>query len=131
MNDSTRLSRAFPECAAQVPPERLVEDECCGGAAEALEHAVAQAWKWYSHAWACSCDVVFECEQVFAGPEHRRDALADPGEVEACSGFIFAAWADDRGVQFAHLERKFPAGVTLVAEQCLAAVTATTVQSII
>jgi hypothetical protein len=24
-------------------------------------------------------------------------------EVEACGGFVFAAWADDRGVQFADL----------------------------
>src|SRR5947199_10305358 len=44
--------------------------------------------------------VVFEGEQVFAGLEDRFDALPDRCEVEPACGFVFAARADDRGVEF-------------------------------
>ena len=43
--------------------------------------------------------VAFEGEQVFAGPEDRFDPLADRGEVRSLSGLVFAAGADDRGVE--------------------------------
>ena len=43
--------------------------------------------------------VAFEGEQVFAGPEDRLDPLPDRCEVRAVSGFVFAAGANDRGVE--------------------------------
>src|SRR5690348_13768118 len=60
--------------------------------------------------------VAFEAEQVFAGLEDRLDPLADRGEMGAVSGFVFAAWADDRGVEFGGELFELASGVALVAD---------------
>src|SRR5579862_2611154 len=114
MVDSTGLGDVVDECAAGAA-ELVVEDDAGGEGEEALEDAFAQAGEGAGA-------VAFEGEQVFAGPEDAFDALADRGEVRAVAGFVFASWADDRGVQLADLEREFAAGVAFVAEQRLAAV---------
>src|SRR5437667_3346349 len=59
--------------------------------------------------------VAFEGQQVFAGLEDRFDALTDWCEVGAAGGLVFAARADDRGVECGGGGFELAAGVALVA----------------
>src|SRR5574338_453688 len=89
--------------------EAVVEaDRCCeceeahsDPGAEAVERAGA---------------VAFEGEQVFAGLEDRLDSLPDWGEVGAAAGFVLAARAHNRCVEFRRELLELAAGVALVAE---------------
>jgi hypothetical protein len=62
----------------------VVERDCGGEAAEALEDAFPQALEGAGA-------VAFEGEDVFAGPEDRFDALADRSEVRSVTRFVSAA----------------------------------------
>src|ERR1019366_3725778 len=64
--------------------------------------------------------------EVFAGPEDRLDALAQGSELRSLSGFVFAARAHDRGVQFADGSGEVAACAAFVAQQRFAAATAAT-----
>src|SRR5215213_8967900 len=45
--------------------------------------------------------VVFEAEEVFAGPEDRLDLLPDRRQVQVAVRFVFAGGAQQRGAEFA------------------------------
>src|SRR5438105_752784 len=113
MSDSTGLGDIVDERAAWAA-EMVVEGDAGGEAEEALKDAFFDA---VEGAGA----VAFEGEQVFAGPEDRFDPLPDRGKVESVPGFVFAAGADDRGVEVADGAREVAAGVAFVAEQRFAA----------
>src|SRR5579884_1939287 len=117
MVDSTRLGDVVDECAAGSA-ELVVEADAGGEAEEALEDALAQAGEGAGA-------VAFQGEQVFAGPEDRFDSLPDRCEVRASTGFVFAAGADDRGVELVDSLSELAAGVALVAEERFAAVALT------
>src|SRR4029453_16650631 len=114
MSDSTGSGDVVDECAAWAA-ELVVEGDAGGEGEEALEDA-------FSDAGEGAGAVAFECEQVFAGPEDRLDALPDRGEVWAVPRFISAAGANDGRVELADGVRELPAGVALVAEQRFPAV---------
>src|SRR6266536_709656 len=92
MVDSTRSGDVVDECAAWAA-EFVVEGDAGGEAEEALQDAFFDAEEG-------AAAVAFECEQVFAGPEDRLDALADRRELKTLAGFVFAAGTDDCGVEF-------------------------------
>src|SRR4030088_3529375 len=113
MVDSTGSGDVVDECAAWAA-EFVVEADAGGQAEEALQDAFFDSWQGAG-------TVAFEGEEVFAGPEDRLDPLADRCEVEAGPGFVFAGWADERGVEVADGLGELTAGVALVAEQRLPA----------
>src|SRR5579864_381287 len=114
MVDSTRSGDVVDQCAARAA-EFVVEDDASRECQEALKDALFDSVKGAGA-------VAFECEQVFAGPEDRLDALPDWGEVGSLSGLVFAAWPHDRRVELADGRGELAAGVAFVSEQCFAAV---------
>src|SRR5579864_8713672 len=78
MVDSTRSGDVVDQCAARAA-EFVVEDDASRECQEALKDALFDSVKGAGA-------VAFECEQVFAGPEDRLDALPDWGEVGPCPG---------------------------------------------
>src|SRR5947208_15089233 len=103
MNGSTGLGRVVGECAWWAAESVVEADrggECEEAAADAGVEAVQGAGS-----------VAFEGEQVFAGLEDRLDSLPDRRQVRPGSGFVFAAWPDDRRGQLGALALEFAAGV--------------------
>ena len=109
MIDSTVLGAVVDECSA-FASELVVECHAGGEAAEPGDHAFAEAGE-------RSGAVAFEGEQVFAGPEDRFDPLTDRGEVRSLSFLVFAAGANEGGVEQLDLGGELASRVPLVAEQ--------------
>src|SRR5580704_15069158 len=113
MVDSTGLGDIVDEGAAWAA-ELVVERDAGGEGEEALEDA-------FSESFEGAGAVAFEGEEVLAGPEDRFDSLPDWGEMGPASGFVFAAGADDGGVEVADGLGEGAAGVVFVADDCFAA----------
>src|SRR4029077_11771707 len=100
---------------------RVVDKGACR-AAEAVVEADRGGKREEAGSDACSEAVegaragAFEGEQVFAGLEDRLDPLPDRREVGAACGLVFAAWADDRGVEFRGELFELAPGVAFVAD---------------
>ena len=99
----------------------MAESDCCGEAAEPGEDPFAQAGEG-------SCAAALEDEEVCARPEDRLDPLADRREMRLDSALVFAARAGECRVTVADGRREPAAGVSLVAEQGIAAVALAAVQ---
>ena len=118
MIDSTGLGGVGHEGAAGSV-ELVVEPYGRCEGQEACSDAGSQSF-WGSGA------VAFEGEDVFEGLEDRLDALADRSEAGASGGWFVGAWwaCDDRAEG---VDGVFEAlsGITLVADDCLAALQGT------
>src|ERR1700678_4112961 len=120
MVDSARLGAVVDECTAWAS-ELVVEGDRGGEAAEASQDAFAEAGEGAGA-------VAFEGEEVFAGPEDRFDPLADRREVRTATTFVFAVRTHERDAALVDRGGELTAGVSLIAEQYLAAVAAAAVQ---